>query len=285
MPSSTCCWRRSTTCRARWPICTSAGLRIVGADADAPLTVREADLRGPIALVVGSEGQGLGPAVRRRCDLLVRIPMRGASGRSMRRSPARSCSTRRRPSGDPAEAPPAARADLPTAGTSRGPAAHIGRRGRRRQPRARPRRGRGRAALCHEAASATKATPRRPDRQATGCEPPSHEAGSRGAGGPKPRAAEGTARRPPTPDRRRPPQGDGTEARPPRRPPTRDRAGARDARRRHRAERCGRPTREAPTPGRRRTRPPSAVDAPRRRALSFASATGSSCGMVLRAPT
>ncbi len=56
------------------------GLRIVGAEADAPLTVREADLRGPLALVVGSEGQGLGPAVRRRCDLLVRIPMRGAVG-------------------------------------------------------------------------------------------------------------------------------------------------------------------------------------------------------------
>jgi 23S rRNA (guanosine2251-2'-O)-methyltransferase len=56
------------------------GLRIVGADADAALTVRDADLRGPLALVVGSEGQGLGPAVRRRCDLLVRIPMRGAVG-------------------------------------------------------------------------------------------------------------------------------------------------------------------------------------------------------------
>ena len=57
-----------------------AGLRVVGAEADAPLTVREADLRGPIALVVGSEGQGLGPAVRRRCDLMVRIPMRGVIG-------------------------------------------------------------------------------------------------------------------------------------------------------------------------------------------------------------
>ena len=56
------------------------GLRVVGAEADAPLSVREADLRGPLALVVGSEGQGLGPAVRRRCDLLVRIPMRGAVG-------------------------------------------------------------------------------------------------------------------------------------------------------------------------------------------------------------
>jgi 23S rRNA (guanosine2251-2'-O)-methyltransferase len=53
------------------------GLRIVGADGDAPLTAREADLRGPVAIVVGSEGKGLGPAVRRRCDLLVRIPMHG----------------------------------------------------------------------------------------------------------------------------------------------------------------------------------------------------------------
>ena len=53
------------------------GLRIVGADGDAQLTAREADLRGPIAIVVGSEGRGLGPAIRRRCDLLVRIPMHG----------------------------------------------------------------------------------------------------------------------------------------------------------------------------------------------------------------
>src|SRR5207244_3327551 len=45
------------------------GLRVVGSDADAPLGVRDADLRGPLVLVVGSEGQGLGPAVRRRSDL------------------------------------------------------------------------------------------------------------------------------------------------------------------------------------------------------------------------
>jgi len=56
------------------------GLRIVGSEADAPLAVRDADLRGPLALVVGSEGQGLGSAVRRRSDLLVRVPMRGAIG-------------------------------------------------------------------------------------------------------------------------------------------------------------------------------------------------------------
>ena len=58
----------------------SRGLRIAGSEAEAPLTVRETDLRGPLALVVGSEGQGLGPAVRRRCDLLMRIPMHGVVG-------------------------------------------------------------------------------------------------------------------------------------------------------------------------------------------------------------
>jgi len=56
------------------------GLRVAGSEADAPLTARQADLRGPLAMVVGSEGQGLGPAVRKRCDLLMRIPMRGAVG-------------------------------------------------------------------------------------------------------------------------------------------------------------------------------------------------------------
>ena len=53
------------------------GIRVAGAEAGAPLTARESDLRGPLAIVVGSEGQGLGAAVRRRCDLLVRIPMSG----------------------------------------------------------------------------------------------------------------------------------------------------------------------------------------------------------------
>jgi 23S rRNA (guanosine2251-2'-O)-methyltransferase len=56
------------------------GLRIAAAEAEAPLTAAQADLRGPLAIVVGSEGQGLTPAVRRRADLAVRIPMRGAIG-------------------------------------------------------------------------------------------------------------------------------------------------------------------------------------------------------------
>ena len=56
------------------------GLRVVGAEADAPLTARQTDLRGPLAIVVGSEGRGLGPTVRRRCDAFMRIPMRGQIG-------------------------------------------------------------------------------------------------------------------------------------------------------------------------------------------------------------
>jgi 23S rRNA (guanosine2251-2'-O)-methyltransferase len=53
------------------------GLRIVGADAAAQMTVREVDLRGPLAIVVGNEGRGLTSRLRRRIDVLARIPMHG----------------------------------------------------------------------------------------------------------------------------------------------------------------------------------------------------------------
>jgi 23S rRNA (guanosine2251-2'-O)-methyltransferase len=55
----------------------AAGLRLVAADQDAPAGAWESDLRGPIAIVVGSEGSGLSGATRRRCDLLVSFPMSG----------------------------------------------------------------------------------------------------------------------------------------------------------------------------------------------------------------
>ena len=35
------------------------------------------DLTGPIALIIGSEGEGMGRLVREKCDALVSIPMRG----------------------------------------------------------------------------------------------------------------------------------------------------------------------------------------------------------------
>jgi 23S rRNA (guanosine2251-2'-O)-methyltransferase len=53
------------------------GLRLVGADEEASLSFADADLRGPLAIVVGSEGRGISGPVRRRLDLVVRIPMRG----------------------------------------------------------------------------------------------------------------------------------------------------------------------------------------------------------------
>jgi 23S rRNA (guanosine2251-2'-O)-methyltransferase len=37
----------------------------------------EANLTGPLALVLGSEGQGVGRLVRERCDFVVSLPMRG----------------------------------------------------------------------------------------------------------------------------------------------------------------------------------------------------------------
>jgi 23S rRNA (guanosine2251-2'-O)-methyltransferase len=40
----------------------------------------EADLAGPLCLVVGSEGEGLSRIVRESCDYLIRVPMRGGVG-------------------------------------------------------------------------------------------------------------------------------------------------------------------------------------------------------------
>lgn len=53
------------------------GIWLVGAEAGAP-TAFEADLAGPVALVLGGEGGGLRRLTRETCDLLVSLPMRGA---------------------------------------------------------------------------------------------------------------------------------------------------------------------------------------------------------------
>ncbi|KLU39791.1 MAG: hypothetical protein AA931_07355 [Peptococcaceae bacterium 1109] len=53
-----------------------AGYWIVGADMDGELCY-EQDLTGPIALVVGGEGEGLSRLVKEKCDFLARIPMLG----------------------------------------------------------------------------------------------------------------------------------------------------------------------------------------------------------------
>ena len=51
---------------------------VVGADENAPTALYEAKLPDAIAWVLGAEGEGMRRLTRERCDLLVRIPMRGA---------------------------------------------------------------------------------------------------------------------------------------------------------------------------------------------------------------
>lgn len=59
-------------------IMKKAHIWVVGADAAPEATpLWEADLNRDLALVMGSEGSGLSQLVRRECDFLVRIPMRG----------------------------------------------------------------------------------------------------------------------------------------------------------------------------------------------------------------
>jgi 23S rRNA (guanosine2251-2'-O)-methyltransferase len=54
----------------------SKGLWIVGLDMRGS-NYLEADLSGPVAIVVGGEEKGVGPLVRSKCDFVVSIPMYG----------------------------------------------------------------------------------------------------------------------------------------------------------------------------------------------------------------
>jgi 23S rRNA (guanosine2251-2'-O)-methyltransferase len=53
------------------------GIWVVGTDGEAPQTLYAADLKRPLALVLGAEGTGMRRLTRERCDFLVRIPMAG----------------------------------------------------------------------------------------------------------------------------------------------------------------------------------------------------------------
>jgi 23S rRNA (guanosine2251-2'-O)-methyltransferase len=57
------------------------GFTVVGLDGDALATIFDEPCpEGRVALVVGSEGEGMSRLVRERCDVLVSLPMRGRVG-------------------------------------------------------------------------------------------------------------------------------------------------------------------------------------------------------------
>ncbi len=53
------------------------GIWIMGTAGEAEQSVYQADLRGPLALVMGAEGKGMRRLTREHCDHLINIPMAG----------------------------------------------------------------------------------------------------------------------------------------------------------------------------------------------------------------
>ena len=54
------------------------GIWLVGLDGHAEETLFDRDLKGPLAIVMGAEGQGLRRLSKEHCDFLVKIPMVGS---------------------------------------------------------------------------------------------------------------------------------------------------------------------------------------------------------------
>jgi len=53
------------------------GMWVIGAAAEAQTEIYARDLTVPLAVVIGGEGRGMRPLVKKECDLLASIPMRG----------------------------------------------------------------------------------------------------------------------------------------------------------------------------------------------------------------
>ena len=54
-----------------------AGLWVYGAAAEGSSALWKTDLTGPVALVIGSEGDGMSRLVREHCDVILSIPLKG----------------------------------------------------------------------------------------------------------------------------------------------------------------------------------------------------------------
>ena len=53
------------------------GVWVFGTAAEGSVPMYRADLTGPAAIVIGNEGDGMSPLVRKNCDMLLSIPMAG----------------------------------------------------------------------------------------------------------------------------------------------------------------------------------------------------------------
>jgi len=56
------------------------GVQSIALDAQAPVELGEIDLRGPVAIVIGAEDKGVRRGVRRACQHIARLPMKGPIG-------------------------------------------------------------------------------------------------------------------------------------------------------------------------------------------------------------
>lgn len=54
-----------------------AGVWVIGVDAAGQQEYTKIDYKLPVAIVIGGEGQGISELVKKRCDSLVKIPMKG----------------------------------------------------------------------------------------------------------------------------------------------------------------------------------------------------------------
>jgi 23S rRNA (guanosine2251-2'-O)-methyltransferase len=52
-------------------------ITIIGAEADSPSSLWDIDMKVPLAIIVGSEGEGIRRTVRDMCDAVVNLPMQG----------------------------------------------------------------------------------------------------------------------------------------------------------------------------------------------------------------
>jgi 23S rRNA (guanosine2251-2'-O)-methyltransferase len=71
---------RETNLVASLEILKKSGIWIYGAVVTGGVAPWNADLRGPVCLVLGGEGEGLRSLVARTCDVLVTVPMSGRVG-------------------------------------------------------------------------------------------------------------------------------------------------------------------------------------------------------------